>query len=97
MDAQAAGIPVVATRTGGIPEIVTDGVTGLLVPPRNPAILAAATERMLDDRSLRESCVGAARKQSERYDYRHTVYKTLDVYRQLCHKEHSPSERSRME
>jgi glycosyltransferase involved in cell wall biosynthesis len=87
MDAQALGAPVVATRTGGIPEIVEDGVTGLLAPPGDAAALAGALERMLDDAALRESCRRHAQLQSARYDYRRTVYKTLDVYRRLCHVE----------
>ncbi len=48
------GRPVVATRVGGIPEIVEDGVDGLLVPPADPAALAAAIERALQDSSLAE-------------------------------------------
>lgn len=85
MDAHALGAAVVATRTGGIPELVEDGVTGLLVAPDDASALAAAITRMLDDKELRESCVRNARAQSARYDYRRTVYKTLDVYRRLCH------------
>jgi glycosyltransferase involved in cell wall biosynthesis len=85
MDAHALGAAVVATRTGGIPELVEDGVTGLLVAPGDASALAAAITRMLDDKELRESCVRNARAQSARYDYRRTVYKTLDVYRRLCH------------
>jgi hypothetical protein len=42
---------------------------------------------MLDDAALRESCRRHAQLQSARYDYRRTVYKTLDVYRRLCHVE----------
>jgi glycosyltransferase involved in cell wall biosynthesis len=84
MDAHALGTAVVATRTGGIPELVEDGRTGLLVPPREPRLLAEALGRMLDDAALRESCVRAGKAQSVRYDYRNTVYKTLDVYRRLC-------------
>jgi glycosyltransferase involved in cell wall biosynthesis len=44
-----AGLPVVATSVGGVPEFVTDGVEGLLVPPRDPAALADALTRLLDD------------------------------------------------
>lgn len=84
MDAQALGVPVVATRTGGIPELIEDGVTGLLVPPRNPEALADAILRFLGDATLRRACAEAARLQSSRYDYHTTVYKTLDVYRELC-------------
>ncbi|HEU4365710.1 MAG TPA: glycosyltransferase family 4 protein [Candidatus Krumholzibacteria bacterium] len=84
MDAQAAGVPVVATRTGGIPEIVVDGASGLLVPARSPELLAAAIVRMLADRGLREACVRGGRERARGYDYRNTVYKTMDVYRHLA-------------
>ena len=87
MDAQALGAPVVATRTGGIPEIVEDGVTGLLAEPGDAGSLAGALARMLHDAELRDSCSRHAQLQSARYDYRRTVYKTLDVYRRLCHVE----------
>ncbi len=84
MDAHALGVPVVATRTGGIPELIDDGVTGLLVPPRQPEALADAILRFLGDEPLRRACAEAGRVQSSRYDYHTTVYKTLDVYRELC-------------
>lgn len=47
LEAMAARVPVVATRVGGIPEIACDGETALLVPPRQPAAMAAAIERLL--------------------------------------------------
>ena len=84
MDAQALGAPVVATRTGGIPELVEDGVTGVLVPPGDGVALARGIARILDDAELRERCIHRAQAQSARYDYRQMVYKTLDVYRRLC-------------
>jgi glycosyltransferase involved in cell wall biosynthesis len=49
LEAMAAGLPVIATAVGGTPEVVTDGVTGLLVPPRDPEALAGALERLLAD------------------------------------------------
>jgi glycosyltransferase involved in cell wall biosynthesis len=49
LEAMAAGIPVVATAVGGIPEIVTSGETALLVPPRDPIALANALDRLLHD------------------------------------------------
>ena len=52
MEAMAAGVPVVATRLSGIPELVQDGVTGLLVEPHDPVALAAALERLLADDAL---------------------------------------------
>jgi glycosyltransferase involved in cell wall biosynthesis len=52
MEAMAAGVPVVATRLSGIPELVRDGESGLLVPERDPAALAAAMERLAADPAL---------------------------------------------
>jgi glycosyltransferase involved in cell wall biosynthesis len=83
MDAQAMGVPVVATRTGGVPDIVEDGVTGLLVPPRDPQALAAAIGRLLDDENLRQGLAKQSLECSRGYDYRQMVYKTLDAYREL--------------
>jgi glycosyltransferase involved in cell wall biosynthesis len=83
MDAQAMGIPVVATDTGGVPDIVTDGETGLLVPPRDPESLAGAICRLLEDGELRQHLAKKALARTEGYDYRRMVYKTLDAYRRL--------------
>jgi glycosyltransferase involved in cell wall biosynthesis len=55
LEAMAAGKAVVATRVGGLTESVVDGVNGLLVPPRDPASLAAAIARLARSRSLAES------------------------------------------
>lgn len=53
MEAMAAGVPVISTRTTGIPELVVDMETGLLVEPRDPVSLADAIERLLADEELR--------------------------------------------
>ena len=55
LEPAAAGIPVVATAVGGIPEVVVDGETGILVPPGDPRALAAAIEKLLADETLRRS------------------------------------------
>lgn len=59
LEAMAAGVPVVATAVGGVPEIVEHECTGLLVPPGDPAALAAAIERLLGDPSLRATLAAA--------------------------------------
>ena len=61
LEAGSHGLPVVATRSGGHPEMVQDGVTGLLVPPDDPKALAQALERLLDE-SLRASLGERARR-----------------------------------
>jgi glycosyltransferase involved in cell wall biosynthesis len=83
MDAQALGVPVVATRTGGVPDLVEDGKTGLLVPPREPRLLAEAIIRMMRDSDLRAACAREAKIKSETYDYRHMVEGTAAVYNQM--------------
>ncbi|MET4103146.1 colanic acid/amylovoran biosynthesis glycosyltransferase [Roseovarius sp. MBR-78] len=62
MEAMAAGVPVVGTAAGGVEELITDGETGLLVPPKDPARLAAALRRLAGDPALclRLSAVGRA-------------------------------------
>ncbi len=60
VEAMASGIPVVAARVGGIPEVVTDGRTGLLVPPEDPPALARALELTLADADATRARVRAA-------------------------------------
>ncbi len=61
LEAAAHGLPVVASRTGGIPEAVEDGVTGILVPPGDPEGTAAAIGRLLADPALAERMGSAGR------------------------------------
>jgi glycosyltransferase involved in cell wall biosynthesis len=80
IEAQAAGVPVVATPVGGIRETVVDGETGLLVPPGDPPALARAIRRLLGDRELAERLAAEARKRVERFSQRHMVEETLRLY-----------------
>jgi glycosyltransferase involved in cell wall biosynthesis len=67
-EAMAAGLPVVACRAAAVPELVRDGETGLLVPPRTPVALTAALERMLDDDGMRKEMGMAGRARVEDLD-----------------------------
>jgi GAF domain-containing protein len=84
LDAMAASRPIVATTAGGIPEIVVDGVTGMLVPPRDARALAAAIVGALGDASLqhRMGAAGFARVR-ECFTVERMVAATAAVYEQL--------------
>jgi len=60
VEALAVGTPVVATSVGGVPEVVHDGINGLLVPPASPEAFAAAIQRLVDDTALRNRLAGQA-------------------------------------
>jgi glycosyltransferase involved in cell wall biosynthesis len=62
LEAMAAGRPVVASRVAGIPDVVTDGVNGLLVPEKDPRALGAALVRLIDDAATRARLGQAARR-----------------------------------
>ena len=61
-EAMAYGRAVVATAVGGLPDAIEDGVTGLLVPPRDPVALRAALERILENRPERDRLGAAGRR-----------------------------------
>ena len=80
LEAMAARLPIVATRVGGIPEAITDGETGLLVPAECASALAAAILRLAEDAGLRESFGCAARR---RFEQRYTLQTMVDTYERL--------------
>ena len=55
LEAGLAGLPIIASNVGGIPEIIENGKEGLLVPPANPEELAVAIKKLIDDKALREN------------------------------------------
>lgn len=84
MEYMEAARPVVATRVGGVPDIVAEGETGLLVPPRDPAGLAAGIAQLLDDPRL-ASRMGEAgrRRRREEFDLADTVRDIEELYEEL--------------
>ncbi len=84
MEAMLAGIPVVATDVGSVRESVDDGTTGLVVPPEDPAALAEAIRRLIDDPAMRTSLGAEARRRGvERFTVEATVGAYLDLYREV--------------
>ena len=84
LDALAMRRPVVATRVGGLPEIVSDGETGLLVPPRAPEALAEAVVRLLRDRALGRRLGEAGRRKVEQeFSAESMIEGTLRVYHEV--------------
>ncbi len=84
LDAQSLGLPVVACRAGGIPEIVSDRETGLLVPPGDPPALAAALLDLARDPDLRAALGARAKKTVQQHDVSRTVDAHLELYRSLA-------------
>jgi glycosyltransferase involved in cell wall biosynthesis len=84
LEAMAAGRPIVATRVGGVPEAVVDGVTGLLVPPRDPVALADAVTRLLRRPGLcRQMGQAGQERASQYYSVESMVEQTQTLYERL--------------
>jgi glycosyltransferase involved in cell wall biosynthesis len=87
LESMAAEVPVVATRVGGNPEVVEHGVTGLLIPPRDPHALASAICRLLENPDLASRFGRAGRQRvTEQFSLERMVCETEDLYLKLLEK-----------
>jgi len=85
IEASACEKPVVVARVGGLPEVVEDGVTGVVVPPRDPERTARALERLLTDAALRRRMGREGRERVRRdYEWGASVDQMLRIYREAC-------------
>jgi len=88
VEAQACGLPAVASRTGGVPDIVEDGVTGILAPPGEVEPLAAGLRTLMEDPALRSRYADAARRRTDgKFALETTVSRYADLFRSLTPKE----------
>ena len=85
LEAMAAGLPIVGARVGGIPELVLDGETGLLVEPEDAAALAAALDSLAESRERREALGRRARERvAESFSVDAFIRRTIELYEELC-------------
>lgn len=84
IEGMAAGVPVIATRGGGVSEIVEDGISGVLVPKREPTALAAAMRDLLTNPGRRQQLGGQGRARvQQHFRIESTAEKMMDVYESL--------------
>lgn len=87
LDAMVMRKPIVSTTAGGIPEVVQDGVNGILVPPKDPDALARAMIQLIEDPELRNNYGNAGRRIiEERFTVDRVVEGTLEVYKRILEK-----------
>jgi glycosyltransferase involved in cell wall biosynthesis len=84
LEAQACGVPVIGTRSGGIPEFVTDGESGLLVPPGDVDALAGALRRLFESSTLRSTVRAGGLANAERLAVPNQVEKVAAIYRRVA-------------
>jgi len=83
LEAMAAGVPVVATNVNGINEVVVDGESGILVPPKNPEAIADAVINIIENDKLTERLVMEGYKRAELFDIKDHVMKLHNFYKNL--------------
>ena len=83
IEAQACGVAVIGTRVGGIPDVIDDEASGLLVEPKNSEDIEKALIRLLENLELRERLVRVALERIDRFDWNRVVREVADEYDKL--------------
>lgn len=83
VEAMASGVPVIATRSGGIPEIITDMQNGLLAPENDAAALGAAVLKILHDPSLQGRLAEAGRQRAKRFSIGSHIHELVNVFKDV--------------
>ena len=84
LEGMAAGVPVFASNVGGVPDLIEDGVTGLLCDPQRPETFRACLTRLLDDRAFAERLAAAGREHAKKHFHPLAVARRhLEIYREV--------------
>jgi glycosyltransferase involved in cell wall biosynthesis len=83
LEAMAAGLPIVASRVGGVPALIQDGKTGVLVPPGDVDALSGALEGLLRDRGLRSRLAKGALEQVQAYDWAVLTPRWVELFEEV--------------
>jgi glycosyltransferase involved in cell wall biosynthesis len=84
VEAMHVGVPIVASRTGGIPDVIAHGESGLLADPGDPAAFADAIDRLVADSGLARRLGEGARRAAGAYDWDALAERVLGVYRAVA-------------
>lgn len=98
LEAMACGVPVIASRVGGLQYTVQDGVNGFLVPPGDADALAAKLKQVLGDSEVRQRLAANARQRAEQFTWDSVAYRIIQVYEGLCQQsqlQYRPSSKNR--
>ncbi|PJC62102.1 MAG: glycosyltransferase family 4 protein [Flavobacteriales bacterium CG_4_9_14_0_2_um_filter_32_27] len=88
VEASACGKPVIATNVGGLPEVIDDGITGLIVAPKNVAEITQAIKKLVISKTLRTQLGQNGRKKvEEKYNWETNVKNMIHIYEQLTKKD----------
>jgi glycosyltransferase involved in cell wall biosynthesis len=84
LEAMAAGVPVLAAKVGGLPDLIEDGKNGVFLDPLDAASMRAGVEKILDDRGMAKSLVATAKEQArERYHPLVIARRHVEIYREV--------------
>jgi N-acetyl-alpha-D-glucosaminyl L-malate synthase BshA len=86
LEAMASGLPIIATRVGGLPEIIKEGENGFLVDPKNSNQIADKAVLFLENSRLREKISGNNKEKSKEYNWENIIEKLVKVYLEVINK-----------
>ena len=86
IEAASAGLPIIASQVGGIPDVINHGVNGLLVPSENPPALAAALQQAIQDPQFRIHLARNAAEQARQYDWSEISTRIMQIYQSHIHR-----------